>query len=258
MTTVRTAGRCTPRLEAARGRVARNQAGKSAVRDIYQLGRSIRRRLDRETKGRRKKMLEAPKSFRLDRTAFHIAIDMQLLFAEPTDWFVPWMTGVLPNVTRIAEHAPDRTLFTRFIPPRHPEEMQGAWQDYYRQWNEMTQERLDPRLLELAEPLARLCPPARVLDKNYYSAFSNPRLAPALQGRGIKTLIITGGETDVCVLATVMAAVDHGFRVVLPADALCSARDNTHDALLTLYRERFTNQVQTITTDQVLSEWDPG
>lgn len=203
-------------------------------------------------------MPEAPKSFRLDRTAFHIAIDMQLLFAEPTDWFVPWMTGVLPNVTRIAEHAPDRTLFTRFIPPRHPEEMQGAWQDYYRQWNEMTQERLDPRLLELPEPLARLCPPARVLDKNYYSGFSNPRLAPALQGRGIKTLIITGGETDVCVLATVMAAVDHGFRVVLPADALCSALDKTHDALLTLYRERFTNQVQTITTDQVLSEWDSG
>jgi nicotinamidase-related amidase len=90
-------------------------------------------------------------SFRLDRTAFHIAIDMQLLFAEPTGWFVPWMTGVLPNVTRIAEHAPHRTLFTRFIPPRHPEEMQGAWQDYYRQWHGMTQARLDPRLLELAD-----------------------------------------------------------------------------------------------------------
>jgi nicotinamidase-related amidase len=202
--------------------------------------------------------MQAPgRSFRLDRTAFHIAIDMQRLFAEQTEWFVPWMTGVLPNVTRIAEHAPGSTLFTRFIPPHQPEELRGAWQDYYRQWNDMTRARLDPALLELAEPLARLCPPAKVLDKNYYSAFSNPRLEPGLRSRGIETLIVSGGETDVCVLATVMAAIDLGFRVVLPADALCSAQDKTHDALITLYRERFTNQVRTVSTEQIVSEWKP-
>ena len=66
---------------------------------------------------------------------------------------------------------------------------------------------------------------------------------------------MTGGETDVCVLSSVMAAIDLGFRVVLPGDALCSARDNTHDALMTLYRERFTNQVETTSTDRVLREW---
>ena len=63
-----------------------------------------------------------------------------------------------------------------------------------------------------------------------------------------ETLVITGGETDVCVLATVMAAVDLGFRIVLPTDALCSARDGTHDALLKLYEERFTNQIWTTST----------
>jgi len=30
-------------------------------------------------------------AFRLDHSAFHIAVDMQLLFAEPTEWFVPWL-----------------------------------------------------------------------------------------------------------------------------------------------------------------------
>jgi len=54
--------------------------------------------------------------FRLDRSALHIAIDMQRLFAEPTEWFVPWLERVLPNVVAIANHAPDRTLCTRFIP----------------------------------------------------------------------------------------------------------------------------------------------
>jgi nicotinamidase-related amidase len=193
--------------------------------------------------------------FPLDRSALHIAIDMQRLFAESTEWFLPWLDRVLPNVVAIASHAPELTICTRFIPPERPEQMHGAWRDYYRHWRAMTRDTLDPRLLELAEPLARLCPPVRILDKAVYSAFADPRLAPALRRKGIGTLIVTGDETDVCVLSTVMAAVDLGFRIVLPVDALCSARDKTHDALMTLYRERFTNQVETTTTERVIREW---
>jgi nicotinamidase-related amidase len=196
-----------------------------------------------------------PSPVRLDRSAIHIAVDMQCLFAEPTEWFVPWLPKVLPNVLEIAQRHPDRTVLTRFIPPHQPDEAGGAWRDYYRRWRSMTRDRLDPRLLELVEPLRKLAPPARVLDKTVYSAFSHPRLAPALRRRGIETLIVTGGETDVCVMATVIAAVDLGFRVVLPTDALCSGHDPTHDALMTLYRERFTQQIETTSTERVLSEW---
>lgn len=193
---------------------------------------------------------------RLDRTTAHIAVDMQCLFAEPTEWFVPWLPRVLPNVLEIARRHPDRTIFTRFMPPRTADEMAGAWRDYYRRWRDMTRQRIDPALLELVEPLRRLAPPAKVLDKSVYSAFSHPRLASALRRRGVETLIVTGGETDVCVMATVIAAVDHGFRVVLPTDALCSGHDPTHDALIKLYRERFSLQIETTSTEQVLEDWD--
>ncbi|MHC2279292.1 hypothetical protein ACVME8_005935 [Bradyrhizobium diazoefficiens] len=37
-------------------------------------------------------------------------------------------------------------------------------------------------------------------------------------------------ETDVCVLSTVLSAVDLGFRVVIVEDALCSSSDVGHDA----------------------------
>jgi nicotinamidase-related amidase len=94
-------------------------------------------------------------SFRLDRSALHVAIDMQRLFAEPTEWFVPWLPRILPQVTEIAQRHPNRTLLTRFIPPHHPDEMTGAWRDYYQRWRAMTRERLDPALLELVEPLRR-------------------------------------------------------------------------------------------------------
>jgi nicotinamidase-related amidase len=194
--------------------------------------------------------------FRLDRSAFHIAVDMQLLFAEPTEWFVPWLPRVLPNVLEVARRHPDRTVLTRFIPPREPEEAVGAWRDYYRRWRAMTRDTLDPQLLELVDPLRALAPPARILDKTAYSAFSNPRLAGALRRQGIDTLIVTGAETDVCVAATVMAAVDLGFRVVLPVDALCSASDTTHEALMTLYRRRFSQQIETTSTERVVRDWE--
>jgi len=85
---------------------------------------------------------------------------MQCLFAEPTEWFVPWLPKVLPNVLEIARRHPDRTIFTRFIPPQDPEHATGAWRDYYQRWRTMTRDRIDPHLLELVEPLRKLVPPA--------------------------------------------------------------------------------------------------
>ena len=131
----------------------------------------------------------------------------------------------------------------------------GTWRDYYRRWRAFTRDRLDPQLLDLVEPLKGLSPPAEVVDKRFYSGFAGTDLGRRLERRGIRTLIVTGGETDVCVLATTMSAVDRGYSVVLVTDALCSALDGTHDALLKLYRERFTGQIETATTEQVLRAW---
>jgi nicotinamidase-related amidase len=57
------------------------------------------------------------------------------------------------------------------------------------------------------------------------------------------------------VLATVLGAVDLGLRVVLATDALCSSSDETHDALLTLYENRFSQQIEAVSTEVVLTNW---
>lgn len=180
---------------------------------------------------------------------------MQRLFAADTPWRVPWLPKVLPCVEEIAGRQAGRTIFTRFVPPLSPEQADGAWRDYYAAWPCLARDKLDPDLLELVPSLARLVPPARQIDKGVNSAFSRPGFAAALKRRGIDTLVVTGGETDVCVLATVMAGIDFGFRIVLPTDALCSTRDDTHDALIKLYRERFAHQVEATTTADVLDRW---
>jgi nicotinamidase-related amidase len=185
----------------------------------------------------------------------HLCIDMQRLFAEETPWHTPWMERILPVVVRIAEAHPEQTVFTRFIPPRHPDEMRGSWRRFYRRWAELTLERIDPGLLELVPPLARLVPPAAVIDKRVYSPFSEQSIWRVLRKRQSDTLVITGAETDICVLAAVLNAVDYGFRVVLATDAICSSSDSTHDALMTLYRNRFSEQIETVTSDAILGAW---
>jgi nicotinamidase-related amidase len=182
---------------------------------------------------------------------------MQRLFSTEGPWPTPWMERVLPVVAEIAERAPDRTVFTRFIPPYRPEDMPGTWRGYYERWREATRERLDPCLLELMPPLQRLVPPAAVLDKPVYSAFAGHKLRDLVSERGIDTLLITGSETDMCVLATVLGAVDLGLRVVIVTDGVCSSSDEGHDSLLTLYTRRFRHQIETIDSDSLFARWPP-
>jgi nicotinamidase-related amidase len=191
----------------------------------------------------------------LTRSCAHICVDMQTMFATDTAWHTPWMQRVLPVVERLVAAWPERTIFTRFIPANRPGEGTGTWRRYWERWPSMTLEALPPEAVELIPSLARFAPPAEVIDKRVYSPWVDSDLHERLQARGIDTLVVSGTETDVCVLAAVMGAVDRGYRVVVPTDALCSSSDHTHDALLTLYRDRYGQQVETATAEAVLRDW---
>jgi len=53
-------------------------------------------------------------------SAFHLCVDMQRMLAEGTDWKMPWLARVLPNIVSITSARPERTIFTRFIRARKP------------------------------------------------------------------------------------------------------------------------------------------
>jgi nicotinamidase-related amidase len=165
------------------------------------------------------------------------------------------MERVLPVVATLAGRHPERTVFTRFIPPERPDQMPGMWQRYYTRWRAATRECLNLDLLELMPPLAALCPPATVIDKTRYSGFAEPKLLAHLREREADALIISGSETDVCVLATALSAVDLGYRVIVVRDAVCSSSDEGHDMLLRLYHTRFSAQIETADAATILSRW---
>jgi nicotinamidase-related amidase len=191
----------------------------------------------------------------LGEEALHLCVDMQKLFAAGTEWATPWMERVLPNVVTLIEHRPEDLAFTRFIPLEAPEDGAGTWKRYYERWRSMLRPELDPGLLDLLDPLSRYTPPAPVFDKTVYSPWWQTDLHARLQAGGRNTLVITGGETEVCVLATVIGAVDLGYRVILATDALCSSADETHDAMNTIYHDRFGMQVETADIAEIMAAW---
>jgi nicotinamidase-related amidase len=193
----------------------------------------------------------------LGKRAVHAAIDMQRLFAEKTEWASPVVHDIAPRVARIAGHAPHLTLFTRFLTPARAEDARGQWQIYYRHWSSVLASNVDADLLDLVAPLRRFVPPARIIDKYVHSAFEAPRFQAALDELEADTIIFTGVETDVCVLATALTAIDRGYRTVLVSDAIASSSPLGHDSSLESIYPRFDQQVELIDTDTLLKDWAP-
>ncbi|MGO4671122.1 cysteine hydrolase family protein [Bosea sp. 2RAB26] len=199
--------------------------------------------------------MSSAERLRLSSRSVHICIDMQRLFSADGPWPTPWMDRVLPKCAELAALSHDRTIFTRFVPPQTPEIAPGAWRGYYRHWRNTTLDRLDPRLVDLVPPLEGFAPPALIYDKPVYSAFAGHKLATMLREWRADTLVFSGAETDVCVLSTILAAIDLGFYVVVARDAVCSSSDEGHDALIRMFECRFAHQLAIADTEEILGAW---
>ncbi len=188
----------------------------------------------------------------------HLVVDMQRLFAEETAWHAPGLADILPGVARLVREGPARRLFARFVTPATADEAPGRWGAYYRRWDGMTGARLDPALLDLVAPLDALARPDELVDKPTYSVFAVAGVAERLEAGGVDTLVVSGVETDACVLASVLGAVDRGFHVVLPADAVASSSPAAHEATLRHLLPRLADQVELTTVEAVLRACRPA
>ena len=71
-----------------------------------------------------------------------------------------------------------------------------------------------------------------VLTKLFASAFFGTTLASLLAGAGCDSVIVTGASTSGCVRATVVDALQHGYRPVVPREAVGDRNPRAHDANL--------------------------
>jgi nicotinamidase-related amidase len=83
---------------------------------------------------------------------------------------------------------------------------------------------LDPRLHRR--------PSEPIIEKRYASAFFGTPLASTLTAGGADTLIVTGCTTSGCVRATVVDALQHGFRAIVPRECVGDRSAEQHAANL--------------------------
>ena len=71
-----------------------------------------------------------------------------------------------------------------------------------------------------------------MLTKLFASAFFGTSLASLLAAAGCDTVIVTGASTSGCVRATALDALQHGYRVVVPREAVGDRNPAAHEANL--------------------------
>ena len=121
-------------------------------------------------------------------------------------------------------------------PDRHPIVSGGTWE---------------------AAVIDELAPAAEdyVIPKYRWSAFFQTYLDLALRARGIDTLIIAGGSTDVGVASTAYAARDMDYNLVIVSDACTSPEQDNHDQFM---RRIFPRMARVRTAAQVLDMLQAG
>lgn len=94
-----------------------------------------------------------------------------------------------------------------------------------------------------------------MLVKHGYDAFQIPDLEPCLRTAGIRTVVVTGVVTNLCVFGTVTSAFERGYYAVVPEECTAGTDPPAVAHALQSVRE-FYGEV--VPLDQVLRIWSAG
>jgi nicotinamidase-related amidase len=101
---------------------------------------------------------------------------------------------------------------------------------------------------------ARL-PAEPLVTKNMYSAFRGTRLKQILDANGIRSLVLAGCNTNVCIHSTATDAFFDGYYPILCEDACATSSVEIHDAIISTHRIFYG---LTATVKQIEGQWGRG
>jgi len=136
--------------------------------------------------------------------------------------------GIL-DIWTIQEHYPDDITRRRHRIVPHtlrygsgPAALIGTW---------------DAEIVDELKPLFH--PPAEVIRKHRFSAFFDTRLDTLLRIKDIKTLIVCGVSTTLCVETTIRDAYQRDYDVIIATDAIATDSDEAHQASMRIAAKYF-------------------
>ena len=167
------------------------------------------------------------------RTAL-VVVDMQRGFLDPGEAMeVPPAREIVPVIQRLLEVFRARRLpvvFTEFVyspsapvligalHPEHQPAPPGAPRGFGRPSSSCLEGTASAEIVPDLAPR----PGELVVRKPGYDAFQGTVLDGALRARNVTSLVVTGTMTDICVLATVTAALHREYRVTVVEDGVAT------------------------------------
>lgn len=179
-----------------------------------------------------------------------VVVDMQAGFTDPDFPLGSESSDTLATINRVIAGARERQLpivhtVSTFTP------VANVWS------TKMPSQRQMVPGSEFAELDSRLDvkPEDRVIEKHFASAFFGTDLDEYLRSRGVDSLIVTGVTTSGCIRATVVDGVSHGFRPVVPQEAVADRSVPVHTMSLFDIQAKYGDVVP---TDALLDELAGG
>jgi nicotinamidase-related amidase len=179
-----------------------------------------------------------------------LIVDMQNDFVRagaPLE--VPDARSTIPAQRRLIERFRTRGLpvvYTRFLsyetdclmwlwsPECHPD-TRACWPGHLRGYADAD------GLLDCAAVIDELTPAPEdlVVDKYGYGSFHGTDLDGRLRAAGVRSLVLAGTVTQICVEETAREAFHHGYRTTVVADAVSSYAPDLHAATLKNFALKF-------------------
>ncbi|MFH1921512.1 MAG: isochorismatase family cysteine hydrolase [Planctomycetota bacterium] len=205
----------------------------------------------------RQQRIDSLHRFEPGRTAL-LVIDMQHGFLDPGAALeVPQGRKIIPNIGRLVGACREKNVpvvFTEFVyatavpclrgdpfGPEHLPAQEGKPTGFGYPSNNCL---IDPGVEagpNSAETVGELAPRADelVVRGHTYDKFYGTPLDLALRSRDVRSLIVTGVVTDVCVNATLMSAATRDYRVTAVTDGVATLWPELQEACFQIWKRKF-------------------
>jgi nicotinamidase-related amidase len=159
-----------------------------------------------------------------------IIIDMSIAFNDPSYKVGDEMPDTLEAIAQLQEAARDKGVLVAFAQVAYEKDMKDGGMFGIK----------IPALAELqlgtegVEIHPRIAPieGEHVIIKKYASSFFETNLASLLVSQGVDTVILTGCSTSGCIRASAIDSISHGFRTIVPLEAVSDRAEGPHWANL--------------------------
>ena len=200
------------------------------------------------------------------RTAL-LVVDMQRGFLDPgVAMEVPQARSIVPAVRGLLElfrrkgravafsqfvYSPAAPLLVGELHPEHQPAVPGRPAGFGHPSSSCLEG--DPSV-EVVTELAPL-PEELTVRKHWYDAFAGTPLDGALRARGVRSLVVTGTMTDICVLATVVGAFNREYRVTVVEDGVATLWPEIQRATLDIVRRAYGRVVPAKVVADEMAAW---